>query len=496
MLFSFIFLGEVVKAESFVDGSFINGEYVNKVKSGKTYYMTMQFINDSQGRIVYCLEPFVSFKTNQQYVEYEGDLTNYGNLSTEQKRKIELIIYYGYGYGNRRDSKWYVVTQFLIWKVVDPQADIYFTSSLNGKRIEKYNNEINELNDAVYRHDIKPSFVKPYEVNYKDKLVIGEFNNDYEVVESDYEYVRDSGNLIVENLINDGNISLRRISNYYQDNVVIFDSSTSQDLIRPGNVNNPIYEFNVKVNKGDITLDFLDDNSVYTVESSLKDTCYTIDNGEMIVDQICMGEDHFTYKTGDLPYGEYTIKQESVGVGYKKNENVYKVSIDSTNQHPFLTINNLLIRNKIEIVKYECYYSDCIYEKDAKFNIKDKNDNLVGVLTTNEDGYTNIVLGYGSYKIEQKSGKEGYTLASSYNEKIVDEESSHKKDLYNYYIEPVKPTPVPDIPSEIIEVEEIVNPVIDEEIVPPNTGAKVNLYNLVLKLLITLGVILVILRKE
>ena len=124
VLFSFV---SFVKAESFVEGKFISGEYVNKVKAGVTNYVTMQFIKDNDGNIVYCLEPYVLFKEGDNYEKYEWDLSSYNKLSDEQRRQIELISYYGYGYNGRTTNKWYVITQVLIWKTVDTRGDIYFT---------------------------------------------------------------------------------------------------------------------------------------------------------------------------------------------------------------------------------------------------------------------------------------------------------------------------------------------------------------------------------
>ena len=118
-LFVFFTISNIVKAETFYEGEYSSGEYINKVIDGKTYYMTMQFIKDSNGNIVYCLEPFVKFVDGKIYEEY-SNLDEYNSLSKEQKRKISLIIYYGYGYGNRTSNKWYVITQYLVWKEVDP----------------------------------------------------------------------------------------------------------------------------------------------------------------------------------------------------------------------------------------------------------------------------------------------------------------------------------------------------------------------------------------
>mgnify|MGYP003294878788 CR=1 FL=1 len=104
---------------------------------------------------------------------------------------------------------------------------------------------------------------------------------------------------------------------------------------------------------GDITLDIKNDYSVYTIESDFSNTCYEISKNNDIVDKICTSKDPIVYKTNDLPYGNYVVKQVSVGLGYKKDVNVYNVSIDNSNSHPKLVLYNYLLKNKIEIIKQE-----------------------------------------------------------------------------------------------------------------------------------------------
>ena len=434
-LFVFFTISSIVKAETFYEGEYISGEYINKVIDGKTYYMTMQFIKDSNGNIVYCLEPFVKFVDGKIYEEY-SNLDEYNSLSKEQKRRISLIIYYGYGYGNRTSNKWYVITQYLVWKEVDPKANVYFTNKLNGNKIDKYLNEIEFLLNDVNNHDIKPSFIKKYEVNYNDGLIIEGLNSNYEIVNCDYAYsYNSSGNMVIPSLKDDTVISFRKLSNIYKNKVTIYDSSNSQDVIRPGNVVNDILELDIHVNKGDITLDIRNDNSVYTIESDFTDTCYEISNDKEVLTKVCTGDDSLIYKTDYLPYGDYYIKQVSTGIGYVFDTNIYKVSIDKLNTNPEVILYNKLLRNDIEILKYACVDDECVFEKDAIFDIYDSNNNLVDSIITNDEGYGVITLGYGSYVVKQSKGLDGYTLSDEYVERIVDESSIHFNELINNYIE-------------------------------------------------------------
>ena len=451
-LIGLFFMVGIVKAETFYEGEFITGEYINKVIDGKTYYMTMQYIKDSTNNIVYCLEPFVTFENGKVYKEYTGDILGYNNLTSEQKRKISLIIYYGYGYGDRLDSKWYVVTQYLVWKEVNPKANIYFTKTLNGTKINKYKSEQEVILNDVVNHDIIPSFVKDYDLLYNDSLIIEGLSKDYEIVKSDFTYgYNNSKNLVISEVTNSGIIKIRKKSNYYDRNVTIYDSNNSQDVIRPGNVINPIMDLNINVLKGNITLDIRDDNSVYTVESDFTNTCYEISKNNVVVDSVCTGKEPLIYQTGDLPYGEYTIKQTSYGIGYLPDTNLYTVIIDENNDTSLILYNKLL-KNDIQIVKYACRDNVCVFEEKALFEVYDTNNKLVNTIITDGNGYAFVTLGYGRYDIKQISGLNEYTLSDDFSEKIVDESSVHYKELYNYYIESheevkgeyVEIVPVPD----------------------------------------------------
>ncbi|MGN1372047.1 MAG: Cys-Gln thioester bond-forming surface protein [Candidatus Coprovivens sp.] len=428
----FMIIG-VVKANTFYEGSYISGEYINKEINGKTYYMTMQYIKDDKGNIVYCLEPFVSFENGKSYKLYE-DIYEYKNLSDNQKRRISLIIYYGYGYRERTDSKWYVITQYLVWKEIG--GNIYFTKTLNGTKIDKYIVEQQKILNDVNNHDIVPNFVKDYILDYNKNLVIDGLNKNYEIVSSDFDYSYDSNNnLVIKNALDNGKLIFKKISNYYDNKVTIYDSSNSQDVIKPGNVVNKELMIDVFVNKGDITLDIRNDDSVYTIESDFSNTCYTINKDNEVIDSVCTGNEPLVYKTESLEYGEYQIKQISVGIGYVPDINVYNVLIDDSNKNVNIILYNKLIKNDIQLVKYSCKYDDCVYEANALFVLYDRDNNIAGYIKTNESGYGYITLGYGKYVVEQVEGLDCYTFSDSYEERIDDGDTEHYNILYDHFIE-------------------------------------------------------------
>lgn len=424
---------KVVSAEEFIEGDYITGAYINKVKDGVTHYMTMQYIRDSNGNVVYCLEPFIKFEEGKSYTMYEGDLTGYKELSDEQKKRISVIIYFGYGYTGRTTSSWYVATQYLVWKTVDPDANIYFTDKLNGKKVEKYTNEMETIMKSVEYNAKVPEWAKTYYVNYGDDLTIKGMTN-YGLEECKYNFAF-GGSLQLFNVTKSGVITARaKAFEYTGIKPTIYDSTDSQDLIKPGKITNPLRYINIVVNFPSLTLDIRKDDSVYTVESDFSDTCYEISKSNKVIDKVCTGSDNLIYKIDDLELGTYKVKQVSVGTGYVLDSNEYEVELKKGEISPTLILYNKLIKNDIEIKKFACVDDYCDFERDALFEIRDKNDYLVDTISTDKDGYGKVTLGYGSYLVRQVKGLNDYSIVEDYTERILDQETKHYRELYNLYL--------------------------------------------------------------
>ena len=127
----------------------IEGVFTKSVGQITKYQTARFFRRISDNQAVYCMEPFIVFSDSSSYT---SQITTPSGLDDETWKKISLLAYYGYGYGNHTDPKWYAVTQVLIWREVDKNADFFFTDVLDGSRIEAFNNEINEMNSLVNEH--------------------------------------------------------------------------------------------------------------------------------------------------------------------------------------------------------------------------------------------------------------------------------------------------------------------------------------------------------
>ena len=98
-----------------------------------------------------------------------------------------------------KEDKWYSITQIMIWRVIEPDAEFYFTDKLNGKKIDIYDKEIKQIEKLVEQHNKVPSFSfddLTFSINSTNTLTdSGKVLEDYEIEsKSDNIDVKISGN--------------------------------------------------------------------------------------------------------------------------------------------------------------------------------------------------------------------------------------------------------------------------------------------------------------
>ena len=146
---------ETYTGQAIWPSEYISNIYLKKVKpDGYTKYQQARFIRRSEdNQFVYCLQPYIDIDNNLPYYDViREDYEKVLGFSESQWDRISLLAYYGYGYGNHTDQKWYVITQVMIWRTTNPESDIYFTDTLNGTRVNKFDGEIAELESLVSNH--------------------------------------------------------------------------------------------------------------------------------------------------------------------------------------------------------------------------------------------------------------------------------------------------------------------------------------------------------
>ena len=182
ILFLFAVSGTRVFAleDSFYEGEYISGEYIKKFPGDNNYgrYQQMRvFRRNSDDRVVYCIELWEALRNNVTLNGYDKKQYTYANMDYSTWEKVTLIAYYGYGYGDHTDIRWYAITQFMIWKLTSPESNLYFTDTLNGNKIIKYQGEMDEINELIKNHANMPSFNNAtYQLTYNDSLTITDKN--------------------------------------------------------------------------------------------------------------------------------------------------------------------------------------------------------------------------------------------------------------------------------------------------------------------------------
>ena len=145
------------------------------------------------------------------------------------------------------------------------------------------------------------------------------------------------------------------------------------------------------------------------------------------------------YASINLPYGTYTIKQETTTEGYDYVE-PFTVSIKNETKLTYKLTNKKII-GKLEINKVYINEDKEFKEPNITFNIYDNKNKLYKTITTNNLGYASINLPYGTYTIKQETTTEGYdyvepfTISIKNNTVLSYNLKNYKIKVPNTYIE-------------------------------------------------------------
>ena len=425
---------------SFYSDKWIDDAYINKVKSGMIYYQKYRFVRrKSDNSIAYCLEPFKSIIENEEYKSYADDHAKRLGISEEVWKKITLIAYYGYGYGNHKEDIWYPITQVMIWREIDKDAKFYFTDTLNGNKTNKYDKKIEEINNLVKNHNKLPSFAnKTYTFSIESTNVLTDSNAKLEdfIIESGNEKLtikKENNKLHIDTTEEiSTSIIFRKDFNNYNKTPIIFIDAESQNVMLPGKINSIKFRIDLEVLSGNIEITKEDlDTGLKSPqgEGKLIGTTYGVyDEENNLIDTLIIDET-YTAKSKKLKYGKYKIKELKSMEGYYLDNNEYDVEINSENLNQQLQLKNKVIKSKIEIYKY---YDDKL-EEGVGFEIYNSNGELINTVKTNSEGKIELTLPYGSYLFHQLNSKKNYKRVDDF-EVVVDYDSK-KVQVLNLYDE-------------------------------------------------------------
>lgn len=427
--------------DSFYEGEYIQGEYMKKFKDGKGKYQQLRFFRrKSDNRAVYCIELWETLSQNKNIPGYDNNQSQYANISESTWQRIMLIAYYGYGYKEHTDSKWYVVTQFMIWKETSPESNIYFTDTLNGNKISKYENEINEINLLIQNHSNLPSFNnQKYELRYNEKFTIVDTNN----VLSEYD-VRGNGGLtytkenngltVIKKTANNSQFKLIKKDKLYNASPIVYIDNDGQNLMSAGSYY-PIYSsVNFYLPTSTITINKIDSenkNNTSQGEANLTGSKFQLlDNENQVVAETIVNEQGLAI-FNDVKYGTYAIKEISSGKGYLLNEEIISIEVNEENE--IIEFSNQVIKNTIIINKYikNPLTNKTQLEKDASFIILNKNNEIVSSFKTDNNGTYKITLPYGKYILRQTSGMKNHLFIEDVNIEVSEDNKTQTLNLYN-----------------------------------------------------------------
>ncbi|MBE6146869.1 MAG: hypothetical protein E7168_00885 [Firmicutes bacterium] len=444
--------------DSFYEAEYISNAYIKKFKAGSTtgkYQQMRVFRRKSDGKVAYCIELWETIKTEQEINGYQENYETHTNLDSKIWERVELIAYYGYGYQSHQSLDWYAATQYLIWKTLEPESTIYFTETLNGNKIEKYNYEISEINRLVNEHYKKPSFISnKVTLEKTESLKLIDLNSTL----ADYDIILNPKVTVLKNSMEQsiqifpkeyGKTKVEFIKkDRFNEPTTVYISKESQNLLVPGTYKPLKLYMDVYVIGGEITITKLDEYTnekfSYNPELVLEATYQVLDEENNRVAEIEINNQQNPNSSAPLPYGTYKVKEIKCSKGYQLDTNIYQVTISEENQIPNLILKNKPYQTLLKIHKQYGNSDTNIYydESGAVFEIY--NDfGFYKTITTSNLGTTEIILPYGTYHVRQINGMKFYDYIEP-KEIEIDEttEETIKWNLKNnetgYYLKIIK----------------------------------------------------------
>ena len=436
-----------VKADSaqFYEAEYVDGVYIRYKGGDTTYYQKARFFRRrSDNMHAYCLEPFV--KINEA-VTYEGQI-NPSTISSAKWKRITQIAHFGYNYKAHTTPKWYAVTQYMIWKELEPSANFEFTDTLNGNTIKPYLGEINEINNYIKAYYTKPSFNgSSIDIVEGEKVELTDTNGVLKDYKTNTKSATISGNKLTISDLKEGKytISLTRNDTTSNNPPLFYYNASSQKLMTAGYEETITSNLTINVIKTNLTINKIDHDTKNTTPSGegiLKGTTYELYDSEMNLIDTLEIDENCTISYDNLVFGKYYLKEKEAGTGYKLDPNTYDFTIDKENNNITLTLENEIIKKKVTINKNYGSTNNFKSEGKATFAIYDSNNKLIRTITTDEEGKAELILSYGTYTFKQTSTKDGYHKVKDFKVVISDKDTDKLEfDLFDYEIQ------VPDTES-------------------------------------------------
>ena len=421
---------------AFRDGS---GNVKWRLNTGSFSINAGRFISPD-GTLAFCIEPGLhnldiadgNYDINYDYSQF----SSITGLSFEKIRELSLISFYGYGYNGDTSDENYVATQLEIWDAVNPgccSVESGNTALLNDKR--------GSIRSLVNNEITKPSFDKTTQevIATKEQTFTDTRGvlNGYSVESCTNCSARIEGNnLIVKgNDMGEGQVNLVRTVGNDSQADILYTSGNYQKLMTFRKPDPMRTYMKLNVRGGTLTVQKIDkDNKEIAIPSgdaTLEGAEYGIynSNGDYVKSIFTDLEGKATI---ELPLGKYTVKELNASEGYLLDENTYEITIDENNLYPYVESYEKVI-DAYGLVMKE-YGDDEIgynYEENAKFDILNLRNEVVGSITTDDEGIGTIKLPYGTYTLHQVEGTPYFKFIDDIVFKIDELNKTYKFKLKN-----------------------------------------------------------------
>lgn len=396
--------------------------------TGIIYYQKARFFRKSDtNEFAYCIEPFAFF--NQPY-SYESSLSP-DVLTSPKLDRITKIAHFGYGYGNHTDVKWYAITQFMIWQEADSSTgEYYFTDSLNGNRINIFQDEMNEINYLVDNYSTLPSFSnKEFTIAENDEFSIVDNNDVLKYYSPNNKELTVDKNILKVKSLKKGQytFTLTRKSVYLNKPTIFYHSPRSQDLVITGDISEIHAVLHLNVVNTSIKITKIDEDTLSITpsgEASLDGAVYNLyDENNNLIKELTIKDNQALIE--NIKFGKYYLKEKTPGKGYTLDNNTYEVIINENNTDNELVLKNKVIEKKIIIEKKYGDTKQLKGEENISFEIYNKDKELIDTITTDSNGLVEITLPFGTYEFVQINSTEGYQKVDSFTVNIEDDEEEH-----------------------------------------------------------------------
>lgn len=426
------------ETNQFYEGEAVTGAYLKKFKPGAVtgkYEQMRIFRRVGDNAPGYCIELWETLHSYQDIPFYQDNYASIAGISEESWRRIQLISYYGYGYGDHTEDRWYAASQFLIWKTLEPDSTIYFTDTLNGTRTSKFENEMAEIERLVQRHFVVPSFAleskkEAFQKNHLySYLDTNQVLQDFEVSTTDKNVsYQVNGNTLQIEVAEPGRYSFSLQKKKEANRTLLYVSSSGQDLIVRGDYPSVSTTFHFEVEGGVFRFRKIDKDTKSTKPqgmASFAGTKYGLyDQSHQFIETIEIKEkEEFVYSS-TLPYGVYYVKELESGKGYKLDPVEHKITLDQKE----ITIELEDEVYQENIIIHKSYGNGNIWKKEyqAEFEVYDFENHLYATISTDEVGTCEISLPYGHYRFHQTKGMKNYELVDDF---FVDVTETSPKEL-------------------------------------------------------------------